>query len=301
MVSPEKIVDKQRELLATMASSSPLLQRFPPERYVESLQNATGPYNRLPSEIVDISEVIETDFGTLVAEKFHQLILLKLIERFYHVDQSYPESVRHFFDRHFLSVLSRIDEPPPNYFLYTNDAFVKDLAVATRRMIPCGAQLVDVASGIPRNCLLASGLSQFISMARFTLGRLGGFRPLYEMHMDARLILDFNSSGWITCYQRIGELMESHSQVRGVFGSSWWFDPAVSTVSPRLAFLREMPLAHGARVFQMTPDKQSVIDAVANSPQREKLVKEGKYRPRKHALIWARKDLLVWKNSLAGR
>lgn len=114
--------------------------------------------------------------------------------------------------------------------------FLKDLGVARRKLVPCGAQLVDVRSGLSRRTTFAGGPKQVVMFPLFVARQLGAFKPLYQLHMDLRLMLDFSAAGWERCFRRVAQLLTNDPEVRGVFGGSWWFDPQLASVSPRLSF-----------------------------------------------------------------
>jgi hypothetical protein len=75
---------------------------------------------------------------------------------------------------------------------------------------------------------------------------------------------------------------------------SWWFDPFLESISPKLAFLRKVPQDAGARLFEVPTSEEAVQDAIKLSGERAKLYEAGKYRPKAYLLAWAREDLLGW-------
>jgi hypothetical protein len=131
-----------------------------------------------------------------------------------------------------------------------------------------------------------------MAMAR-TAVSLGGFHPLYEFHTDRRHLKEFNPAGWLRFYGRAAALLRSNPEVRGVFCSTWWYDPQVACVSPRLAYLREVPEAGGASFYLLGESSQNSGDAIANSPERRRAYAEGSYRPRIYAILWPRQRLLA--------
>jgi hypothetical protein len=44
-------------------------------------------------------------------------------------------------------------------------------------------------------------------------------------------------------------------KVKGVFCSSWWYDPQLEAISPRLKYLSAVPTDNGAQLFFMKPTK----------------------------------------------
>lgn len=94
---------------------------------------------------------------------------------------------------------------------------------------------------------------------------LGGHKPLYEMHTDSRdskAILRFTPDGWAEFYRRVSVLLEVNPSVRGVFGGSWFFDPKLEQVSPRLAYLRRLVIDNGGYSLRIGPcDSDGIEDA----------------------------------------
>lgn len=296
------IADIDAAVLARVKAEAPnLLESYPLEQYLAFLDSESGygGYSRVPRSVESWCLEIQHRHGTRVLEDYHRLLLLTLVRRFDErtAGHRYPASVLALYRAYVGHVATRMHANPPGFYLHRNDLFAKDLAVCRQKLLPCGAQLVDTHSGVPRNLLWKGGLHQFLSLSAFVRRTIGGWRPLYEMHMDLRLILEFNPPGWTRCYRRIAELLERHPTVLGVFGSSWWFDPQLETVSPRLAFLRTLPESNGARVFHQGEDDASTRSALANSPQRQDLYRQGRYRPRNYLLIWSRDDLLDWSRA----
>lgn len=296
------LADTDAVVLARVRAEVPnLLESYPLERYLALLdsEGGYGGYSRVPKSVESLCVEIQHRHGTRVLEDYHRLLLLTLVRDFDErlVGRRYPPSVLALYRTYLAGIVARLHANPPGFYLHQNDLFAKDLAVCRQKLLPCGSQLVDTHSGVPRRLLGMGGVRQFLRLSAFVGRTLGGWRPLYEMHMDPRLILEFNPSGWTRCYRRIADLLDLNPSVLGVFGISWWFDPQLDTVSPRLAFLRALPEANGARVFYQGVDAASTSSALANSRQRQDLYREGRYRPRNYFLIWSRDDLIKWSRA----
>jgi hypothetical protein len=185
--------------------------------------------------------------------------------------------------------------PDPAVFDLRQDVFLKDLGVLTFKLLAAGAQLVDIHQGVPRRILLTSGHGApfaSLSCAIYFAFSFGGFASACEIHTSLKQLGEFTPDGWRRCYVRIAELMQLNPGVRGMFGSSWFYDPALSQISPRQDYLRDEPCGYGARVFRVGPDEGSTRNALATSSSRRKLHAEGKYQPCSHMLVWARADVL---------
>ena len=92
-------------------------------------------------------------------------------------------------------ILRDLRQPKKGFYDFANDRFVKDLAVCRLKLLVCGPELVDVSAGIPRSWLLDGSLVEVCQRLKFVATKLGGFKPVYETHLDRRLIADFSPRG----------------------------------------------------------------------------------------------------------
>jgi len=121
-----------------------------------------------------------------------------------------------------------------------------------------------------------------------------------EFHVDERNLRDFNPAGFRRMYHRLAALMRARPELAGVYGASWLYDPAVSHVSPKLAFCFTVPLEAGGKSIRLREDPVQTAFAVARSATRLKLWEAGTYRPVCYAMYWTRRDLLAWAEQDAG-
>lgn len=184
---------------------------------------------------------------------------------------------------------------PETFFSIDNDLLIKDLAVCLGQMFPAGARLIDLHAGLPRQLLLRQGAG-LVSALHF-LQMAGGFRPWFETHVDPRDLSQFNESGLRRMYILVAALLEANPQVRGVFGGSWFYDPALETISPHLAYLQQIPMQHGARLLRTVTTAGMTRSALAKSRSRREAYDRRLYRPRWYFLVWPRRALLQWARS----
>jgi hypothetical protein len=215
-----------------------------------------------------------------------------------------PEEIPALFADNFGRIARNIarDADPPGFYLYPG--FSKELAICTMRLIPAGVQKVHL-HGLPRRDVLPRSPRGLLrSLGR--LASLGGFQPLYEMHTDSRdvrAMAQFHPAGWARFYQRAARLLERNPGVRGLFGSSWFFDPALAEVSPELAYLRTLVTDHGGWLVCLGAcDRAAHEDALLRSPRRKEWFEQGRYHPRKYLVVWPRRELIAWagRSSAAG-
>ena len=239
---------------------------------------------------------IELRAGLAGVELYHKLVIATLIARWGESRAATPTpvSVAAQYDVEFRRILAQFDTNPDGFYVLGNDLFNKDLAICRGKLIPCGAELVDTFSGVPRRVALCGGLEQLVSALWFFYARSGGFRPFYELHMDPRARREFTAEGWDRCFLRIADMLEMNPDIKGVFGSSWWYDPEVERITPRIGYLRQRPLQNGATVFRMGSDQAAIINATGFSRIRRELYDKGEYLPTNYLMAWARDDLLGW-------
>lgn len=253
------------------------------------------PYNRLPDSVSAQRDRLMATGGAPLVAAFHRAVLL---ERAVEARQAFPRTpyLQVFQDWHedaIARMLQDLDERPDVELDWSDDRFAKDVSVAALRMWALGAQVVEPRMGVSRRVIFEGG-ARTLTRGAATLLRIGGHAPLYEIHTYERHLGEFTQGGWDACYRRIAELLRAEPGVRGVFGASWFFDPAIERVSPRLAYLRLDPLGGGAEFLRIgnTPSTEPL--ALSKSATRKQLYDEGKYRPEQWLMIWPRAALLRW-------
>jgi hypothetical protein len=187
---------------------------------------------------------------------------------------------------------------------YDLDSYAKDVRFVTGMAVPAGAQTVDVffPTGLVAR---ARGFARFGHMVgRLVLAddlagaarlvRAHGWRPWLEIHTDQRRLAEFNEVGWDRCFCRLADLVALRHDVAGLWGASWFYDPQLSAISPRLAYLRARPLERGAIMVRLGPGHIHTQRAGQTSPRRKALIDSGRYRPVCYAMFWPRRELLAW-------
>lgn len=174
-----------------------------------------------------------------------------------------------------------------------NDLFQKELGLVTLRLYAAGAQLVDPRCGLPRSLIWRGGWAASLRKA-LDLHAMGAVRPWLQIHTHRFNLDAFNEAGWDECYRCCADLYRLHPETFGMFGGSWFYDPVLQDISPKLAYLRERPAAGGARLWLYERGGDAIDNALATSPTRRKLHDEGKYLPTSYMLIWPKADQIRW-------
>jgi hypothetical protein len=202
-----------------------------------------------------------------------------------------PASVASQYDIEFRRILALFDTNPSGFYTCENDLFMKDLGICRGKLIPCGAELVDEFSGVPRRITVRAGAKQFCPLVFHCVE--WRFSSFYELNMDPRAE-GIHIRGWDRCFLRIADLLETNDEIKGVFGSSWWYDPEVERITPRIKYLRQRPLEKGASIFRMGSDQAALINATSFSRLRREKYATGEDVPTNYLMVWGRDDLLLW-------
>ena len=80
--------------------------------------------------------------------------------------------------------------------------------------------------------------------------------------------------------------------MRGAFGSAWFYDPAITRISPRIQFAQALQIDHGAFRMKIGSNDGAIANATATSADRRARYEEGSYLPTDYAIIWSRGDLI---------
>jgi hypothetical protein len=263
-----------------------------------------GPYFRLPNAFLDAVRRVSTQSSEEDLSEVLRLLLLHLIDRAPEIERAphrlaLPESIRTPLEIEQARIRNEYGSSG-RVLALANDLYVKDLAVATFKLLPAGAQLVDVNYGVPRATILRAfrgSVGAGFSAARYLVGRCGGFRPAVEIHTSSKTLGEFTEDGWRRCYLRIADLMQLNPSIRSMYGMSWFYDPKLAEVSPRLSYLRDEPASFGARIFYWGSDEKTVANALATSETRRRKHEAGEYRPEGYLLVWSRRDMLQYRSA----
>lgn len=88
------------------------------------------------------------------------------------------------------------------------------------------------------------------------------------------------------------EILKMNPEIKGTFGTSWYYDPRVGEISPKLAYIRGMRKQFGGNFFYMGPSEHCTYHATYKFPTRRKLFREGKYLSKDYLLVVPRKILI---------
>lgn len=243
-------------------------------------------------ELLRLCASIDSDSGRHLVERT-LLILASQHAIALIPDLKVADSVKRLFadEFHFFA------NPPAAWVAHfrNDDVRFREMArVATLRRFPAGQFQWEVA-GFPRSWM--AKVRHPWRVFRHVIGRLGGFSPLFELHLNERrknriILLERDAN---VSYFRAARSLEKQPAVRGLMLSSWLFCESTAQVTPHLAWLRRTPEAAGALLVDLGPAAED-SGFLTGSEERRKTYQTGAYRPRSVCVLWPRKNVIDWAN-----
>lgn len=165
----------------------------------------------------------------------------------------------------------------------------KDLSLAAGRSLAIGgAWLVERRRVAIRNSWLPQRL-QNIKVVQKIRHVLGLQPECLVVHTIERHLRHFKADKHEHAISNAFNYLRTQPKLAGIYRESWFLDPQVAKLSPAIAFLSELPIAHGARLYCKGPATPAMIaDAVGKSPQRKAAYANGTYQPQLYAYFWSR-------------
>lgn len=184
---------------------------------------------------------------------------------------------------------------------YEEDYFLKDANFVMGLSVPCGAQIVDLKSKLGWG-YVAHNIKNFnlLCAAESAMDMLFN-DAWFRVHTESRYLTEFNPEGWNDCYHRIVDLLHKNPGIKGVTGTSWFYDPQLKTISGRLKYLLDTPLKNGAVCYRNGTGDIHTQRATATSNTRLKLYKQGVYMPTCYSIVWPRDKIIAWANKTVNR
>jgi hypothetical protein len=293
-----------KPLFGELSRAEPeIAQLHPIERYAAALgqRPRRRGYTYVDEGLRGVSADIARRFGAAAVRRYHRLVLAYLASTVEDrlTAARVPPSVGALITIEIDRITRALETADESFYDLDDDLFLKDLGLCLLDLLPCGAELVQVGAGVPRSVVLRGGAGQVARSAYF-FARAGGRSPFYALHMDPRQVTDFSPEGWNRTYLRIADLLALHPEVKGVFGTAWFYDPAITRVSPHLAYLRQQREEHGAWNFRFGPSEEALSGALEKSGSRRRLHAEGLYVPASYYLIWPRRPMIAWAERMRG-
>jgi hypothetical protein len=262
-------------------------------RYIDRLAAIAPdtPYHTLCPEIAELERQVGGGDGEDRLIQLRTEVLTKLMR-----SRPFPalfrptDEVSRLCEQSFDRIRARCRTAHDRHYSRYEDRYLKDLALCRGIMFPAGARVVQACMGFPRSIVLKGTLRQrlrFLSL----LAVLKSNRPVFQLHVHPDDLSEFDEAGWRRTLGRLARMLMANPETIAAFGSSWFYDPALQAVSPRLAYIHAVSMQAGGRFFRLGADTSG--EAFTRSPTRRRLAESGAYVPQSCAMIWPRAELIA--------
>ena len=248
------------------------------------------------SSVVSLCSDVHACSGAKTMEEAKKFLILQLVLKNWdeYFSPKYPQSIQEQFKINFERFIL-VCQKEGGWGEFDGEVYWKDLAIARQQMFPAGwGRVVEIFSGFGLKQGLNNGFCQSIQFLKL-LCSLGGKAGYYEWHLHTPYISEFKERNHDLYSRNVAKMLEQNEQVKGVMAASWYYDPILSKVSPRLSYLHDLPKRYGAEFFCVCKDSSG--NAFVRSKTRLKLYHEGKYKPKKYLMIWPRNKMISWARS----
>jgi hypothetical protein len=167
--------------------------------------------------------------------------------------------------------------------------------------VPCGAQDLDLTERVPITSALMAIQRERSVRSLLHYVRCRGTGIWLRPHTNTGRLEEFNEAGWDKFYLRVAEVLARRQHVRGLALTSWFYDPALLEISPRLAYLQTRPQERGAHLMKHGSSDHAIEFATRTSETRRHLYEKGQYLPTEYSILWGRRELLTWAAQQSGQ
>ncbi|WGM46960.1 hypothetical protein KOAAANKH_01834 [Brevundimonas sp. NIBR10] len=246
----------------------------------------------LPSHAAD--EALEADATDAMRRALVATWVLEMAERV--ETAALPVEVHELYPFWLDKLAAFLTEAADGDAEYDRDHYAKDVRFALVLSVPgAKTQTIDLSSPmgpgqVVRNGRDGYGWSQVLAYAKAQ----GWKKPWLEVHTESRHTDDFTEAGWDRAWATAAAICKTRPELAGMIGSSWFYDPPLETISPRLAYLRLNPLKGGAFIIHQGPAPIHSERCGATSPTRRAMIESGEYLPRSWLVAWPKSTLIPW-------
>lgn len=304
MKALSKNIEKYINNYKTFRSSvfNRLAAEYPVDEYLTNLikSNHDRSYNYISPKIKNFFDsIIERNGFHLYALYQKHAILSFILYSISNIEKKdLPRNVKRLYEGWFKRIFEDQNILKDEYYSYDNDEFQKDLAVCIQKLIPVGGcWVIETSGAMDRNYFTSSGITQFIDSLRIIFRKPYGRKHFYLIHTVKKFIDKFTENELEKSYINIADILKRNKKMKGLIRSSWFIDPQIDKVSPRLTYIRKTPEMNGAILFRIGTKETDIQLATLKSPTRRKLYREGLYMPVRHAYVWHRENIINWADN----
>ncbi|KQY84648.1 hypothetical protein [Brevundimonas sp. Root1423] len=181
---------------------------------------------------------------------------------------------------------------------YDRDYWAKDVRISLVLSVPgARTQMIDLSSPMGPGQVLRHAREGWGWSVIPAYASAQAWKPWLEVHTESRELSDFNEAGWDRAWATAAEICKTRPGMAGMLGSSWFYDPPLEQISPRLAYLRVNPLKNGAFLLHQGPGEIHTQRAATSSPTRAAMIEKGEYTARSWIVAWPRAALIRWADA----
>jgi hypothetical protein len=254
-------------------------------------------YHRQPPALTEVLATVAGNGDPELAAAFDHMLLCWLIRRATDGTRTrdVPPRLAAEIDLHYERILARAEAGLEALPALGKDLFAKDVGVCTGRMLPAQFAVMQsqmrLARSLARSLARLGGARQFLEFCGLYYGRFGGRGPFLASHFHPACARYFNQAGRLQLFRVVAEIFAWRPELKAFTGDAWYYDPVVAKISPHMAYIRDFPEAHGARLFRGPVDTGGTA---LTSAKRRRLYEAGEYEPRRYTMVWPRRALLEW-------
>lgn len=172
--------------------------------------------------------------------------------------------------------------------------FVTACKVISLRRFPAGPMDWEI-SGFPRSWLLKVGFLDLPRLAWFLAARMGGFRPVFFMHVARRprnrgLLLEKEV---LRGYYRMACSLQLQRSIKGIMAAAWFHDPVALAENPHLAWLNRPHQEEGGMIVTAgsAPADSGFLE---HNIARKQQFESGRLQYRIGMALWPRGAAIDW-------
>jgi len=178
---------------------------------------------------------------------------------------------------------------------YDRDFWAKDVRISLVLSVPgARTQMIDLSSPMGPGQVLRHAREGWGWSVIPAYAAAQAWKPWLEVHTESRELSDFNEAGWDRAWATAAEICKRRPEMAGMLGSSWFYDPPLEQISPRLAYLRLNLLKHGAFMVHQGRGDSHPGPAATGSRTRASLTEAGEYTARSWIVAFPRAALIRW-------
>lgn len=293
----DALVSMQQAALQQLQLSS-LLQSDSANSALQQLQRqcyATAPYqaySQRPDLIASLQQLPQ-QLGCS-SNELARVLILKLIAEFSiaRLPLALPDKISHNYQHSMQRILQLWSSEPAAALQQINDRILKDVGLLVGALLPFTERVVEPYSAIQRSLLYNHSFAQGWHFVRALLQARGN-KPVCRLHIHLSEINSLTAVGWRQTCLELAQLLLLNKQLKGVVGASWFYDPTIAAISPKLAFISELLTEMQASCFFSNLERQQ-SGALRRSSSRQHAFKTGQYQPKCYVIFITRRQLLNW-------